>query len=285
MIETALRERAPGGMAYDIIGDAGPYLLAVHGGPGMDHVSFRPWLDFLAERVRLVYLDLPGHGQSAPPADYSLGAMADALDELRAHLGVEHVLALGASYGGFVSLVYALRHPRRVAGLLLVDTAPSYGFRAESLDVARRRGTPEMLAALDRLWNDALSSDADFRRDWTTILPLYFHSAPLEEIRRLAGATTYRLATRKAVLPTFREYDVRERLAEISAPALVVVGRHDWITSVGQAEALASGLPNARLVVFEQSGHMPFVDEPEEFRRVVSDWLGARTPAGAGGSR
>ena len=285
MIETALRERAPGGMAYDIIGDAGPYLLAVHGGPGMDHVSFRPWLDFLAERVRLVYLDLPGHGQSAPPADYSLGAMADALDELRAHLGVEHVLALGASYGGFVSLVYALRHPRRVAGLLLVDTAPSYGFRAESLDVARRRGTPEMLAALDRLWNDTLGSDADFRRDWTTILPLYFHSAPLEEIRRLAGATTYRLATRKAVLPTFREYDVRERLAEISAPALVVVGRHDWITSVGQAEALASGLPNARLVVFEQSGHMPFVDEPEEFRRVVSDWLGARAAAAAGGSR
>jgi proline iminopeptidase len=285
MIETALRERAPGGMAYDIIGDAGPYLLAVHGGPGMDHVSFRPWLDFLAERVRLVYLDLPGHGQSAPPADYSLGAMADALDELRAHLGVEHVLALGASYGGFVSLVYALRHPRRVAGLLLVDTAPSYGFRAESLDVARRRGTPEMLAALDRLWNDTLGSDADFRRDWTTILPLYFHSAPLEEIRRLAGATTYRLATRKAVLPTFRDYDVRERLGEISAPALVVVGRHDWITSVGQAEALASGLPNARLVVFEQSGHMPFVDQPEEFRRVVSDWLGARAAAAAGGSR
>jgi proline iminopeptidase len=68
---------------------------------------------------------------------------------------------------------------------------------------------------------------------------------------------------------------VRERLGEISAPALVVVGRHDWITSVGQAEALASGLPNARLVVFEQSGHMPFVDEPEEFRRVVSDWLEA----------
>ena len=275
MIETRLRERAPGGMAYDIVGNRGPYLLAVHGGPGMDHVSVRPWLDFVAERVRLVYLDLPGHGQSPPPADYSLEAMADALDALRAHLGVERVLVLGASYGGFVGLVYALRHPQRVAGLLLVDTAPSYGFRGESVDVARRRGTPEMLAALDRLWNDMLGSDADFRRDWTTILPLYFHSAPLDEIRRLADATTYRLATRKAVLPTFREYDVRERLGEISAPALVVVGRHDWITSVGQAEALASGLPNARLVVFEQSGHMPFVDEPEEFRRVVSDWLEA----------
>ena len=275
MIQTRLRERTPGGMAYDIVGNRGPYLLAVHGGPGMDHVSFRPWLDFVAERVRLVYLDLPGHGQSPPPADYSLEAMADALDALRAHLGVERVLVLGASYGGFVGLVYALRHPQRVAGLLLVDTAPSYGFRGESVDVARRRGTPEMLAALDRLWNDTLGSDADFRRDWTTILPLYFHSAPLDEIRRLADATTYRLATRKAVLPTFREYDVRERLGEISAPALVVVGRHDWITSVGQAEALASGLPNARLVVFEQSGHMPFVDEPEEFRRVVSDWLEA----------
>jgi proline iminopeptidase len=285
VIETALRERAPGGMAYDIIGDRGPYLLAVHGGPGMDHVSFRPWLDFLAERVRLVYLDLPGHGRSAPATDYSLEAMADALDALRAHLGVERVLVLGASYGGFISLVYALRHPHHVAGLLLVDTAPSYGFRAESVEVARRRGTPEMLTALDRLWNDTLGSDAEFQRDWTTILPLYFHSAPLDEIRRLAGATTYRLATRKAVLPTFRDYDVRERLDEISPPALVAVGRHDWITSVGQAEALAGRLANARLAVFEQSGHMPFVDEPEEFRRVVNDWLGARAQVGAGGSR
>lgn len=273
MIENPLPRRGPRGIAYTVKGDVGPYLLAVHGGPGMDHAYFRPWLDFLAESARLVYLDLPGHGQSEPPADYSLEAMADALDALRSELAAERVLLLGSSYGGFVSLVYALRHAQHVAGLLLVDTAASYGFRAESLEVARQRGTPEMLHALDRLWNDALGSDAEFERDWTTILPLYFHAAPADQVQRIAAATTYRLATRKAVLPTFRNYDVRDRLGDISAPALVIVGQHDWITSVGQAQALASGLPKARLVVFEQSGHAPFVDEPETFQRVVRDWV------------
>jgi proline iminopeptidase len=266
-------KQTPGGLAYEVVGERGPCVLAVHGGPGMDHASLRPWLDPLAERVRLVYFDLPGHGRSAAPSDHSLEAMADAVDDLAEHLQAERVVLLGHSYGGFVSLTCALRHPRRVAGLLLVDTAPSSGFRAESMAVASSRATPPMLEALDRLWRGVLTTDAEFGRDWRTVLPLYFHQLSAEQVEQAAAGITYRIATRKAVLPTFAEYDVRPRLAEIRAPALVIVGRHDWITGVSQAEAMASGLTGSRLVIFEHSGHLPFVEEPDRFLAVASEWL------------
>jgi proline iminopeptidase len=274
----SLPRRAPGGLAYEVLGERGPWLLAVHGGPGMDHASLRPWLDPLAQRARLVYFDLPGHGQSEAPADYQLDTMADAVDALAEHLGAEHIVLLGHSYGGFVSLTCALRHPQRVSRMVLVDTAASSGFRAESLEVAQRRATPDMLQALDRLWTDTLTNDVEFARDWRIVLPLYFHHLSRAEIGDSAADLSFRLATRKAVLPTFADYDLTARLADIRAPALVTVGRHDWITSVGQAEVLANGLRTSRLDVLEHSGHLPFVEEPQRFLSVVNAWLDEEAP-------
>jgi proline iminopeptidase len=264
---------APGGVAYEVLGDGAATLVAVHGGPGMDRASLRPWLDPLAEQVRLVYLDLPGHGRSEPPTDYSLAAMADAVDALVEHLGEQRVVLLGHSYGGFVSLTCAVRHPQRIAGLVLVDTAASASFRGESLQVAQRRATPAMLEALDRLWSGVLTTDAEFKRDWGVIAPLYFHRLPDEDIERAGQTCTYRLATRKAALPSLASYDVRDRLPDIRVPSLVIVGRHDWITAVSQAEALAAGLPESRLVIFDNSGHLPFAEEPAEFLTLVRTWL------------
>jgi len=226
--------------------------------------------------MQVVYFDLPGHGQSRAPADYSLEAMAGAIEDVRRALDVEQVSLLGSSYGGFLSLIYALRHPESIASLMLVDTSASYGFRQESLETARQRGTPAMLRALERLWDGSLDSDDAFHACWREILPLYFHRLPLATIEQIADGSSYRLETRKHILPTFQQYDVRHRLCDIHAPALVIAGRHDWITSVAQAEELAAGIPNSDLVVFEQSGHYPFIEERAAFLQQVRTWLGAQ---------
>ena len=260
------------GVAFDDRGD-GPALVAVHGGPGTDHRLFRPFLDPLADDLRLVYFDLPGHGQSHLLDDYGLASMAGAIDDVRSALGTDAVALLGSSYGGFLALTYALAHPDAVSALVLVDTAASHGFREESLAVAARRGTPAMLASLDRLWDGSLTSDAEFQRAWRDIFPLYFHRLADAEIDALARRCGYTLETRRRILPTLRDYDLRERLGEIDVPALVIVGRHDWITSVRQAEELAAGLKRSELVVFAESGHYPFIEEPERFLAVVRDWL------------
>ena len=270
--------RATGrGVAFDDRG-RGPALVAVHGGPGTDHRLFRPFLDPLAASLRLVYFDLPGHGQSRPAGDYGLPAMAEAIDDVRDALGPDAIALLGSSYGGFLALTYALAHPDAVSALVLVGTSASHGFREESRKVAARRGTPEMLASLDRLWDGSLRSDAEFQRAWRDIFRLYFHRLPKTEFDALANRCTYTLETRRRILPTLLHYDLRRRLREIEAPALVVVGRHDWITSVAQAEELVTGLKRGELVIFEESGHYPFIEERDRFLALVRAWLAQHLP-------
>jgi proline iminopeptidase len=196
-----------------------------------------------------------------------------AIDDVRATLNVDQVSLLGSSYGGFLSLIYAHQFPEAISSMLLVDTSASYGFRNESLETAQQKGTPEMLAALGRLWDGSLETDEDFHIAWREILPLYFHRLPADEVRRIADRNSYCLETRKQILPSLQGYDVRTTLGTIHAPSLVLAGRHDWITSVTQSEELAAGLPHSELVIFEASGHYPFIDETDTFLRIADDWL------------
>ncbi len=265
------------GVAFADLGH-GPALLTIHGGPGMDHRLFRPYLDPLAEHMRLEYFDLPGHGQSGPMEDESLSGMAEAIDDVRATLETNSIALLGSSYGGFLALTYALAHPDAVSALVLVGTSASQGFREESLKVAQRRATPEMLASLGQLWDGSLENDAAFERAWRDIFPLYFHRLPLAEVDALARRSRYRLDTRRRILPTLQHYDLRERLSEIAVSVLMITGRHDWITSVRQAEDLVAGLRQGHLVVFEDSGHYPFIEENERFLAVVTAWLARHLP-------
>ena len=260
-------------LPVETIGAGPPTVLTIHGAPGTDRALFRPYLDGLAAAARLAFFDLPGHGASAPPADYSFAAMTDAIDRVRAELACARVTLLGSSYGGFLALEYALRYPERVDRLILVDTAASYGFFAESRKVASERAGPRTLAALEALWDGSLAGDEEFADAWAEVLPLYFHALDRAAVHALAARHRYRLATRRAIVPALRAYDVRARLAEIRVPALVCAGAHDWITSVAQARELAQGLPRGELVIFEESGHYPFVEETARFIQTVAAFL------------
>ncbi len=275
--EPILPQSTSGGIAFADLG-CGPALLAVHGGPGTDHRLFRPYLDPLAEDLRLVFFDLPGHGESVSMEDESLSSMSASIDDVRTALEIETLTLLGSSYGGFLALTYALAHPGAVAALVLVGTSASHGFREESIKVAEQRATPEMLASLHRLWDGSLESDAAFERAWRDILPLYFHRLLPSEVDALARRCSYTLETRRRILPTLKQYDLRHRLCEIDAPVLVITGRHDWITSVRQAEELVAGLRRGELVIFENSGHYPFIEEQVRFLTVVREWLALHLP-------
>lgn len=103
----------------------GPPVLVMHGGLGVDHTCFRPWLDPLGDTASLIYYDHRGNGRSArPPLDeFDHDTWVEDADALRAAMGHEKVVVLGHSYGGFLALRYALAHPDRVRGLILLSTA------------------------------------------------------------------------------------------------------------------------------------------------------------------
>lgn len=254
----------------------GPPVLVMHGGLGVDHTCLHPWLDPLGDSATLVYYDHRGNGRSARPplddADHS--TWVEDADALRAALGHEQVVVLGHSYGGFLALRYALAHPDRVRGLILVSTAAVMEhWDAVHTNLAARQATPEQLRAFeDRPFED----DAEFSSTLRALLPLYFHR-PQDEVLAQLGVMTTSVEASVAGGRCMADYDVRSELSRIEVPALVLAGRHDFIMPVAAtAEPLAAGLPNAELVVFEDSGHFPYIEQPAMFGDVVRSWLGRR---------
>ncbi|HZS93624.1 MAG TPA: alpha/beta fold hydrolase [Chloroflexota bacterium] len=269
---------------YEVMGEGAP-LIAVHGGPGMsDNRGYVQWLRPLADSYQVVSYDLRGCGKSgdAPDGSYSHADFVADLDALRDHLGFERFALLGTSYGGFISLEYAVRHGDRLTHLILQDTAPSHHNETAARENALRSGLPGITTEqLDRLFGGRVADDDEFRSSFAAIQPLYRTTEdPERDAERLAGIV-FRYKTHNfAFSRNIPQYDLRDRLGEIRVPTLVMVGRHDWITPVDQAEYLASHIPNARLRIFEHSGHGPMIEENEAFIACVRDFL-AGVPAAA----
>lgn len=253
-------------------------MLLMHGGSGLDHTYFHPWLDPLSNEVQLIYYDQLGQGRSTRPESYegiSMSTWADEADALRASLGFDRIILLGHSFGGFIAQEYALRHGDHLDGLILCDTAPVLDYQDVIMANAQSRGTAEQVQAVIAGLSAPVADDDSFRQLWTTILPLYFNNYDPEVGKQMDEATQYSAQGFNqgmgVCLPTF---NVLSRLNEIKAPTLVLAGRHDWITPPAQAaERIHAQIPNAKLVVFEDSGHFPFIEENKGFLTTVHNWL------------
>jgi proline iminopeptidase len=260
----------------DTIGHGG-LLITVHGGPGLDHSAFRPVLDPLSKRAKVVFYDQLGSGRSERVATLNgLGDWVDEIDAIRAHFGAKRCVVLGHSFGSFVALLHALKYPDTVAGLVLVGSAPRMDFTAQSIALANQWYPPAMVQA----WIAAVSAptvdDAAFAKTWREILPMYVHRADAAALDAMASRTVYSAMALNygfAQLPT---YDVTPRLGDVRAKTLVVTGKYDWVTPIEYgAKRLMAGLKSADFVQFDESGHYPFVEESAKFVDVVGKWLDA----------
>lgn len=263
-------------LAYDDAGQ-GPAMLAFHGGPGMSDRT-NNWATFsvLADRMRVVAFDLRGCGDSANVPPYSHAQWVADAEALRQALGLGPVVLTGGSYGGHLALEYALAHPRSVRALILRDTAASSRFQAMATATALRRAPGISHDDLTRLFAGRMESDADFRRCYAQIQPLYRAvrdpAAEAAELDRIP----FRYETHNwAFAKNQPAFDLVARLGEIRVPTLVTVGRHDWICPVEASEEIAQGIPGARLVVFEHSGHSPQSEERDAFMDEVGRFLDA----------
>jgi proline iminopeptidase len=246
----------------------------MHGGMGFDHAAARPWIDLLGNTMRLIYYDHRGNGRSGrPPLDETITyeQLAADADALRAHLGHERIAVLGLSAGGAVALHYALLFPQHVSHLILVGTHAAWDYGEEiSAQMEQRQPTPEMVAAFRP---PPPATDAEYAQMVETIMPLFYYRFDPEANHRFLQNVVWSVSGYTRYGELLRNYNIVHRLGEIQVPALVIVGRDDFITPVTQAERLQRGLPNAELVIFEESGHMPYIEETERFREVVRAWL------------
>lgn len=254
-------------VAWREAGD-GPVVLLLHG-LGGSRTAWEPQLDALSGDHRVVAWDLPGYGAS-PPLDGPLTfpALADAVAGLLDTLGVERAPLVGLSLGGMVALHTALEHPDRVGGLVLLDTSPAFGLDGTDPDewrAARRRPL------------DAGLTPADFAEDvLRSVAGAGFGGEALDQ----AVAAMARIPAEglRAVIDLLPTHDVRDRQGAIAAPTLVVVGEHDAETPLAYSEALAAGIPDARLEIVAGAGHLTNLEQPDAVNRLLAGFLPTTFP-------
>lgn len=263
---------------FCVIEGGGRPMLVMHGGLGLDHTYLRPWLDALANQAQIVYYDHRGNGRSARSAsliEISHDIWTADADALREQLGFERVILFGHSYGGYLAQEYALRYGKHLDGLVLCCTAPAVDYPDVMVGNLQSRSTPEQFKAVIDALSRPVSDDATLKRVWYGALPLYFKNYDaglgaeiLEKIQFSAAAFNH------SFFKCQPNFNTVGRLNEVSTPALVIAGRDDWAAPPAQgAERLHAELPNSEMVIFEDSGHFPFIEENERFVSTVGQWI------------
>jgi proline iminopeptidase len=245
-----------------------PVAMVIHGGPGGDHSGFKPSFSPLAARMQVVYFDHRGQGRSdaADPATYTLDENVEDMEALRRHLGLGPIVSIGTSYGGMVAMAHAARYPDAVSHLILIVTAAHGGFIQRAQEIVRERGTDEQRAVCETLWTGGFRTVEQLRHYYAVMGPMYarsHHPAAADAGRARSIYSPEPLNRAFGPNGFLRNFDLRPELPRITAPTLVLAGRHDWICPVEFSEEIARLIRDSDLRVFEHSSHSIRSDEPE----------------------
>ena len=249
-------------IAWERHGEGDPLLL-LHG-LGYARWGWEPVAQRLAETHEVVLFDNRGIGESdAPAGPYAVTELAgDAVGVLDA-AGLERSHVLGTSLGGMVALQLALEHGERVDKLVLACTTPG-GDAAAPM--------PEQTV---RLMSEApaLAPEVALRRFVENAFGPRLDAVLVDRIMEHRLATAQSQDAWAAQAAAGAGFDVWDRVGEIRAPTLVLTGDADNVVDPRNSRHLAERIPDARLEVFEDAGHLFFWEQPERFVEVVTEFL------------
>jgi pimeloyl-ACP methyl ester carboxylesterase len=251
----------------------GPPLVFVHGLSG----AWQNWLDqipHLSDSHRVIAFDLPGFGASPmPPWEISIPAYGRFLRDFCERLGIESCALVGNSMGGFVASEVAISDPERVEKLVLVSAAGITWARArrEPAAMIGRVGKAALPLVLRfqmsgirrpglrrRAFQGVIHDPGSLRREvlWENLAPAMTSPGYFDAITNLFG------------------YDIRDRLEEIEVPTLIVWGRNDRVVPVPAALSYKKRIgDNAELEIFDECGHVPQIERPVRFNRLLDRFL------------
>jgi len=258
---------------------AGLPVIVLHGGPGMDHSMFRPWLDPLADEFRLLYVDERGQGRSdrVDPATLSLDVFARDVDLLAEALGVGRFALLGHSFGAIVTTWHATNVGTAAAYVISGGADESAAMLADveaSLEAMGERGRP-----IADSWDQEQHVRTDDELAELMRVQMPFHFAG-EVPPGYGEETVYSPdVLRHFSSAGYGDFDYRPQLGAVHRPTLVVVGERDRTTTVRAARVLHEGIEDSRLVVVPGVGHMSFVEDPERYLDAVRTFLRAASGA------
>jgi len=248
-------------------------VIILHGGPGLDHTMFRPYLDPLADEFRLLYVDERGQGRSerVDPATLSVDVFARDVDLVAEALGLERFAVLGHSFGAIVTTHHAIE----------VGTAAAYvisggGDSSDAMMVDVEASFAEMGEAAEAIaesWEQekTVETEDELRELLHVQMPFHFAGEPPPGY---GDDTVFSPAVlRHFANVGYGDFDYVPDLGRVSRPTLVIVGEHDRTTTPRAARALHEGIPGSELVVVPDVGHMSFVEAPQAYLAAVRPFL------------
>jgi len=249
----------------------GPPVLFVHGLGG----AWQNWLENMprtAQERRVLALDLPGFGRSEMPRDgISVSGYGRCVHSFCEQLGLDEVVLVGNSMGGFVCAEAAIQFPGLVERLVLVSAA--------GVSITNLMRRPALT------WGRTVAMFGTYGAAHS------YHAISRPVIRHLSLGFVMRHPTRlrmdlcweqvhAAGTPGFSDaleallaYDFRHRLSEISCPTLIVWGKNDMLVPVKDADEFESVIPNARKILMDDTGHVPMLERPVKFNDCLIDFL------------
>lgn len=274
MIETTTRSVRGVSIFERRIGE-GPPTVALHGGPGAHHDYLLPGFDDLARGRTLIYYDQRGGGRSPVERDVPVGwrEQVEDLETLRTIWGIKRLSLVGYSWGGLLSLLYAVQYPKQVERIALVSAAPAWReARAEfETRFAARNLAPQLQEERKRLRESGLRErdpEAYRKRVFELSVSAYFSNPD-----RARDLTPFRVTgrTQEEVWSSLGDYDLRPALSQLTLPAIVLHGDSDPIP-VEVARETAE-LLHAPFHLLPDCGHVPYVEAHDEFVRLLDGFL------------
>jgi L-proline amide hydrolase len=281
---------------YRVTGDLGSGkvpLVVAHGGPGCTHDYVDSYADIADTGRAVIHYDQIGNGRSShrpdAPADFwTVDLFLAELDALLNHLDIADCYnLLGQSWGGMLGSEHAVRRPAGLNALIIANSPSSMALWVEGCRQLRAEMPADAQAALSRHEATGTFTHPEFQAasrlfyerhvcrllpwpeevsrtfDWVDRDPTVYHT--------MNGPTEF------AVIGTLRDWSVVERLPDIMAPTLVISGRHDEATPLS-VQPFADRIPGATWIIFEESSHMPHVEERQACMRAVADFLDGFDP-------
>ena len=258
-------------------------LLCLHGGPGAPHFYLEP-LERAADENRPVILyDQIGCGNSDQPSDptlWTVDLFVEEIDAVREALGLERIHLFGMSWGGMLALEYAVRKPPGLVSIVIAHGIPSFPLWA-SENARLLAETPE---ASRRALEEHSRADTTDHPDYQAAIHEFYrrHVCRLDEWPDYLSRTLDNIRTEITdvmvgsgnfnITGTLKNWDITPRLGEIEVPTLVMSGRYDMATPV-IAESIHRGIPGSEWMLFEESSHTAFIEEPELFLQVLQRFL------------
>jgi proline iminopeptidase len=248
-------------------------LVVLHGGPGVDHTGFRPYLDPLGDEFRVLYVDQRGQGRSerVDPQTLSLEVFARDVNLLAEALGLDEFVLLGHSFGAIVATWHAINLGTAQAYVisgggdssekLLVDVQASLEAMGEAGDPIAESWEQEKTVRTEAELQDLLRVQA----------PFHFAGEPPPGY--FDGTIGTPDVLRHFARVGYGDFDYAQTLGRVGKPTLVIVGEHDRVTTPRAARVLHEGIPGSELVVVPGVGHMSFVEAPAAYLDAVRTFV------------